>query len=258
VLDIYEDGAENHNNLAATVFNKEKPIRENVELLYDDKVYIFTIATKSLRGKVVGVRSVSIQLNMQPAADTRIIMERFHPDREIAVDEDDEASFETGVEVIFSETRIAPYVVSLSSLEDGQRHVPIEIVSAACERGWQVHGCTLRDGDLPVYCFRFQSPLAVEEEDEEEDNPSYSIELLCRHAIGFPANDAKLAYTVSGQGSASCKACCLLCIETKDDFEYYLKWMQEHDQDIPLCTAVRYADHPREGKMANTVIKGLD
>jgi hypothetical protein len=102
VLDVFENAAENYDNLAATVFNNDKPIRKNVQLLLDDEVHIFTIAVKSLAGAVTDTRSVSIQLNMQPAEDTRIVLERFYPDRVIAAGE---ALFEADMEVLISDER---------------------------------------------------------------------------------------------------------------------------------------------------------
>jgi hypothetical protein len=93
-----------------------------------------------------------------------------------------------------------------------QKLSPEKVVENSCV------GCILKCNNRKLLSFRFDKPLAYASRKDVD----------CKHVMCIPAQDGKMAATVSGQGACNVLYSCLRCVCPTEDFKYYQRCM--HDE----------------------------
>jgi hypothetical protein len=226
VLALYEDGDESHGNLQKTIYKEGNPIVNFLQLMLDNKLFMFNFSVTDvdgnhIKGQSKGLNLFQYQEDME-MPEVKVNITRMQ-DTELQDDE-----FETACE----RTKIDSPFASLDlALAGNNITIRVEMVSSAEVQnqslddryiGFQLYATELDD---PFYCQQFEEPIVVGRLMDRE-----VFDCNAMQVIGFISCDMKQSWAVGGQaGSASAHCNCITCIQPKDTYITNTpNWMATH------------------------------
>jgi hypothetical protein len=203
VLALYEDGDESHGNLQQSIYKKGNPIMNLLQLMLDNKLFMFNFSVTDVDGNHVkgqskGLNLFQYQEDME-MPEVKVNIMRMQ-DTELQNDEFESACERTKID--------SPFASLDLTLASDNITIRVEMVMWLEDRyvGFQLYATEF---DEPFYCQRFEEPIVV---GQLMDGEVFDCNAM--QVIGFISCDMKQSWAVGGQaGSASAHCNCITCIQ---------------------------------------------